>query len=217
MLFAFTAVNLEDIVRMARCSYPDRELVLCADNDCETVKPDGTPWNPGKEAVSRVAQAVGGKLAVCPAHEGKATDFNDLHSLRSLEAVRAVIESVREQDADCPMPEGFFLVPEGNRTVTVKQAIFTLAPTLERMKKRGFDTQEIVEKLHEKGIEVKLQTLTKYLTEARRQRERQKIKKRDTPRPQPDGSSTQKQTSGNRTAENCKEGFVRPDRDINAL
>ena len=59
---------------------------------------------------------------------------------------------------------------EGNRAMTVKQAIFTLAPTLERMKKRGSDTQEIVEKLREKGIEVKAQTLTKYLTEDRRQR-----------------------------------------------
>ena len=68
---------------------------------------------------------------------------------------------------------------DGNRAMTVKQAIFTLAPTLERMKKRGFDTQEIVERLHEKGIEVK----TKYLTEARRQREGQKARKRDTPPP----------------------------------
>ena len=66
---------------------------------------------------------------------------------------------------------------DGNRAMTVKQAIFTLAPTLERMKKRGFDTQEIVERLHEKGIEVK------YLTEARRQREGQKNQKKDTPPP----------------------------------
>ena len=72
---------------------------------------------------------------------------------------------------------------DGNRAMTVKQAIFTLAPTLERMKKRGFDTQEIVEKLHEKGIEVKAQTLTKYLTEARRQRKGRKTQKRDTPPP----------------------------------
>ena len=72
---------------------------------------------------------------------------------------------------------------DGNRAMTVKQAIFTLAPTLERMKKRGFDTQEIVEKLHEKGIEVKRQTLTKYLAEARRHREGQKARKRDTPPP----------------------------------
>lgn len=115
VLIAFHAGNLEAVARTARSRYPDREIILCADNDCETVKPDGTPWNPGKEAASRAAQAVGGKLAVCPAHEGKATDFNDLHRLRSLEAVRAVVEAARKQDADCPMPEGFFLVPEGKR------------------------------------------------------------------------------------------------------
>lgn len=68
---------------------------------------------------------------------------------------------------------------DGNRSMTVKEAIFALAPTLERMKKRGFDTQEIVEKLHEKGIEVKPQTLAKYLNEFRRGKER----KKDTPPP----------------------------------
>lgn len=74
---------------------------------------------------------------------------------------------------------------DGNRAITVKQAIFTLAPTLERMKKRGFDTQEIIEKLHEKGIEVKPQTLTKYLTEARRLKESRKDKRQDTAPPPP--------------------------------
>ncbi len=34
---------------------------------------------------------------------------------------------------------------DGNRRLTVKEVIFALAPTLERMKKRGFDTQEIAE------------------------------------------------------------------------
>lgn len=29
---------------------------------------------------------------------------------------------------------------DGNRSLTVKEAILVLAPTLERMKKRGFDT-----------------------------------------------------------------------------
>ncbi len=72
---------------------------------------------------------------------------------------------------------------DGNRTMSMKEAVFALAPTLERMKKRGFDTQEIVERLHEKGIEVKPQTLTKYLTEARRQREGRKAKRQDTPPP----------------------------------
>ena len=74
---------------------------------------------------------------------------------------------------------------DGNRTMSMKEAVLALAPTLERMKKRGFDTQEIVERLHEKGIEVKPQTLTKYLTEARRQREGRKAKRQDTPPPPP--------------------------------
>jgi arginine repressor len=61
----------------------------------------------------------------------------------------------------------------------VKEAVFALAPTLERMKKRGFDTQEVAQKLHEKGIVVKAPTLAKYLAEFRRQRER----KPDRPAP----------------------------------
>ena len=58
---------------------------------------------------------------------------------------------------------------DGDRAMTVKEAIFALAPTLERMKKRGFDIPELVEKLHEKGIPVKAPTLAKYLNEFRRQ------------------------------------------------
>ena len=68
---------------------------------------------------------------------------------------------------------------DGNRSLTVKEAVFALAPTLERMKKREFDVQEIVERLHEKGIDVKPPTLTKYLNEFRRQ----KARKKDTARP----------------------------------
>ena len=68
---------------------------------------------------------------------------------------------------------------DGTRSLTVKEAIFALAPTLERMKKRGFDTQEIADKLHEKGIDVKPPTLAKYLNEFRRGKDR----KRDTPPP----------------------------------
>ena len=70
---------------------------------------------------------------------------------------------------------------DGNRSLTVKEAVFALAPILERMKKRGFDTQEIAEKLHEKGIDVKPPTLAKYLNEFRRGKD----KKTDTPPPPP--------------------------------
>ena len=77
---------------------------------------------------------------------------------------------------------------DGNRRLTVKEAIRALAPTLERMKKRGFDIQELIEKLHEKGIDVKPPTLAKYLNEFKRGKE----KKTDTPPAQ--GKKEQLQT-----------------------
>jgi hypothetical protein len=61
---------------------------------------------------------------------------------------------------------------DGQRSLSVKEAVLALAPTLERLKKRGFDTQEIAEKLHEKGIVLKPPTLAKYLNEFRRKQGR---------------------------------------------
>ena len=92
-LVAFNAGNLEAVARMARDKYPDREIILCADNDCETMK-EGKAWNPGVEAATKAAQVIGAKLAVCPALDGAKADFNDLHTARSLEAVRRVVEQV---------------------------------------------------------------------------------------------------------------------------
>ncbi len=43
----------------------------------------------------------------------------------------------------------------GNGELSVKQTIMALAPTLERMKKRGFELAEIVARLHDKGIKIK--------------------------------------------------------------
>jgi predicted nuclease with RNAse H fold len=88
----------------------------------------------------------------------------------------ALVKEVRTEFAKLK-PEKITL--DGNRSLTVKEAVFALAPTLERMKRRGFDTQEIAEKLHSKGIEIKPPTLAKYLAEFRRQRER----KTDRPAP----------------------------------
>ena len=65
----------------------------------------------------------------------------------------------------------------GDKELSIKQAILSLAPALERMKKRGFELPEIIAKLAEKGIEVRPQTLTKYLAEARRQKDAGKTKR----------------------------------------
>lgn len=68
---------------------------------------------------------------------------------------------------------------DGNRSLTVKEAVIALAPKLECLKKRGFDSQQLAELLHERGIEVKPPTLTKYLNEYRRGKQ----KNIDTPAP----------------------------------
>lgn len=95
-----------------------------------------------------------------------------------------------------------------NRTMSVKEAVFALAPTLERMKKRGFDTQKIVERLHEKGIDVKAPTLAKYLSEFRRQKQ----KKKDTPRPVLTKTTASTSPVCIRESDNrCGGGFVQPD------
>ena len=90
---------------------------------------------------------------------------------------------------------------DGTRSLTVKEAIFALAPTLERMKKRGFDTQEIADKLHEKGIDVKAPTLAKYLNEFRRGKDR----KRDTaPAAEKDCSRANVQTKPGQDCHDCQ-------------
>lgn len=103
---------------------------------------------------------------------------------------------------------------DGNRTMSVKEAVFALAPTLERMKKRGFDTQEIVERLHEKGIEVKAPTLAKYLSEFRRLKE----KKRDTPpAPASTGRTASTAAQGAVEVESRYTSSYEPDRPIGEL
>lgn len=99
-LVAFDSGNLEAVARMARKKYAKREIVLLADNDC--TDKDGNPRpddkNPGLVAATNAAQAVGGKLAVCPAIRGRKADFNDLFtdSEEGPERVRVVVENARE-------------------------------------------------------------------------------------------------------------------------
>ena len=91
---------------------------------------------------------------------------------------------------------------------TIPQAsMFNFKATLERMKKRGFDIQEIAEKLHEKGIEVKAPILAKYLNEFRRG----KGKKADIPPPPQSAGeqATERVGTATQTSENTTPGKER--------
>ncbi|MBQ9452240.1 MAG: protein MobC [Desulfovibrio sp.] len=63
---------------------------------------------------------------------------------------------------------------QGNRPMTMKEVVYALAPTLERMKKRGFLPEEIIELLRDRGIDLKTPTLAKYLSAYRREKSQKK-------------------------------------------
>ena len=87
VLCAFNAGNLEHVAAHARQKYPDRELLLCADDDRET------KGNPGVSKATAAALAVGASLAVPRFKEPAGrTDFNDLHQADGLDVVRAQLD-----------------------------------------------------------------------------------------------------------------------------
>ena len=89
---AFNAGNLEPVAMALRAKYSDLKIILAADDDVHT---DG---NPGLTKATAAALAVGGSVAVPKfgADRGdKDTDFNDLHQLAGLDAVRRCIEAAK--------------------------------------------------------------------------------------------------------------------------
>ena len=87
---AFTAGNLEAVAVALRSKYPALKIIIAADDDHQTA------GNPGMTNATAAALAVAGYLAVpkFPADRpDKATDFNDLHQLAGLDAVRGCIKT----------------------------------------------------------------------------------------------------------------------------
>ena len=97
---AFDAGNLVHVARELRRLYPAALLVLCGDDDRATAERTGT--NTGRVKAEAAARAVGG-VAVFPAGlQGDASDFNDLHQARGLDAVRAAVQAAMDAAATQP-------------------------------------------------------------------------------------------------------------------
>jgi len=94
-LCAFNSGNLEAVAQLARKIHPKRIIVIAADDDRETFEKTG--HNPGLNAAESAARAVGGRIAVPPV----ATDFNDTHAARGLEAVRAALAMAKPLEGGC--------------------------------------------------------------------------------------------------------------------
>ena len=89
---AFDAGNLKPVAEALRLKYPALRLIICADND---------QWgesNTGVIKATEAASAVAGLLTIANFANGssKPTDFNDLHNLEGLEAVRQQVAAAEE-------------------------------------------------------------------------------------------------------------------------
>ena len=86
---AFNAGNLRDVCSQVRDSYPDTEIVLCADDD------HITKGNPGLTKAREAALEIGAGLAAPDFGETRGsgeTDFNDLHRVKGLDAVKTAVD-----------------------------------------------------------------------------------------------------------------------------
>lgn len=106
---AMNCGNLPAVARAARELFPNRTIVISADND------QFTEDNPGETKAREAAKAVNGVVAIPSfgdeAMADKPTDFNDLHRLQGLPEVRLQI------NAAFPVfsrPIGDFIVPPPN-------------------------------------------------------------------------------------------------------
>jgi putative DNA primase/helicase len=95
VVVAFDAGNLEPVSKTLRRKYPNSIIVICADNDVWGNK------NIGVDKATVAARSVSGKLAipVFSTDTGKPTDFNDLHRIDGIGAVKQQIESAINDSA----------------------------------------------------------------------------------------------------------------------
>lgn len=86
---AMNAGNLPEIARMVKLQKPDREIVLCADNDHLTFKKTGK--NPGIDYATKAADAARLGAPIYPdfTEEEDASDWNDYMILHGEDACRA--------------------------------------------------------------------------------------------------------------------------------
>src|SRR6266480_1078466 len=99
VLCAMNAGNLMDVAKAVRELWPQREIIVSADNDQFT---DG---NPGLTKATAAAKAVHAKLAVPQFKDtaSKPTDFNDLATVEGLDSVKEQIDAAQipaETDTD---------------------------------------------------------------------------------------------------------------------
>jgi len=93
VLAAFNAGNLKPVAEVVREKYPERQIIILADNDHRT------EGNPGMTKGHEAAQAVDGSI-VWPEFysDDPGTDFNDMKQAQGSEAVKARLDQAENTD-----------------------------------------------------------------------------------------------------------------------
>jgi putative DNA primase/helicase len=97
---AWDAGNLAHVVPLVRALYPNKRLLVCADDDWKTFdRSTGRLNNPGRTAAKQVAKDVAGCDLVwpvfAPATRGeKDTDFDDLRQREGVHVVRRQLQGL---------------------------------------------------------------------------------------------------------------------------
>lgn len=106
VIVAFNAGNLAAVAAKMKAALHDTEIIIAADNDQFTRRKSGEPWNPGIEAANETGHRV-----VFPEFtdlSSEPTDFNDLHRIAGLDAVRAAfadpVPDIAPPPAIAPQP-----------------------------------------------------------------------------------------------------------------
>ena len=79
--------------------------------------------------------------------------------------IKTNTETVRKIQAEFAKLQNEKKTLEGNHSMSFRDAVRALYPTLQRMRKRGFKIKEIAEKLNEYALYITPVTLAKYMNE----------------------------------------------------
>ncbi|MBA2654419.1 MAG: DUF927 domain-containing protein [Gammaproteobacteria bacterium] len=108
VFIAFDAGNSLAVASLIRNKYPDRRIIICADND------QWTEGNPGLTKAQEAAHTIQAQIVVprFVCLDFKPTDFNDLHQLESLDSVRKQLSQKIDTDKNS-IPTNFSVNGEG--------------------------------------------------------------------------------------------------------
>jgi len=97
VVVAFNSGNLASVAKEIKAKYTKSPIIICGDDDQFNKRPDGEPYNAGREEAEKACSAVLGAV-VFPdftSLDSKPTDFNDMHLQEGLEKVKEKIIGVK--------------------------------------------------------------------------------------------------------------------------